>query len=80
MILGLHLCVFQIDCGPEGFQVGTAQQQLRVFRSHVCHKANYLLSQIPFQFYCLLRTLSAAVDSPELHQAHVRKPTWLLLR
>ena len=50
----VHLVVSQIYRGSEGFQVGTAQQQPRVPRNHVCHKANHLISQIPFQFRCLL--------------------------
>ena len=75
-VLQVHLVVAQID-RAEGFQVGTVQQQPRVPGNHVCHKANYLTSQIPLQSYCPLQMPSAAVKSLELRWAHVGKPTWL---
>ena len=76
-IFRMQLVVFQIDCGSMGFQVGPVQQQHPVFRNHMCHKANHLLTQIPSQFYCPLRVLSAVVKSLFLRWANVRMPTWL---
>ena len=78
----IHNCHFafsvqKINLVVTSCQVRPPQQQPRGSRNHMCHKTNYLLLQIAFQFHCPLRVLSAVIKTPELHGTHVRKPTWL---